>query len=85
MSMWCPRCDQGKVWRVQIIKTGEVVHVCEECEALWPGQAEVSATGFIDFKTYVTPDGLKGAWSELKELPDSGETSSEDQHDRPGI
>ncbi|MEZ6119640.1 MAG: hypothetical protein R3C28_24165 [Pirellulaceae bacterium] len=54
---------------MRILKTDETVHVCEECEALWPSGVDVAPTGFIDFKTYVSPKGLKGLWSELEELP----------------
>ena len=57
--------------RMKILKTGETVHVCEECEALWPSNVEVASTGFIDFKTYVSTQGLKGLWSELEQLPDA--------------
>ncbi len=71
--MWCPRCDQGDVNKVRVNKTGEIVHVCEECEALWPSGIDVASTGFIDFKTYVTPLGLEGLWSELTELESEDE------------
>ncbi len=68
--MWCPRCDQGNVVKVRINKTGEVVHICEECEALWQTDVKVAPTGFVDFMTYVTPFGLEGNWSELSKLHD---------------
>ena len=68
--MWCPRCDQGDVKKVRINATGEVAHVCDECEALWPIGVDVSSTGFVDFATYVKPSGLNGLWSELTELSD---------------
>lgn len=68
--MWCPRCDQGYVQRMRILKTGETVHVCEECDALWPWGVDVAPTGFIDFRTYVSPIGLEGLWSELRALVD---------------
>ncbi len=66
--MWCPRCDQGEVMKARIEKTGEIVHICEECEALWPSDVDVDAAGFVDFKTYVTKFGLEGTWSEIINL-----------------
>ena len=33
--MQCPRCDnQGSVYIVRINATGEVVRLCDECEAM---------------------------------------------------
>jgi len=66
--MWCPRCDQGNVRPATIIKTGEFVQVCEECDALWRSDVDVAPSGFTDFKTYVAPLGLMGLWSELEML-----------------
>jgi hypothetical protein len=63
---------------MRILKTGETVHVCEECEALWPSGVDVAATGFVDFKTYVSPKGLKGLWSELEELPNDEAATTND-------
>ena len=64
--MPCPRCDQqGTVHKVRIIETGEVVHVCDECDALRPSGVEVGRTGFHDFSSYVAPFGLQGIWQEV--------------------
>ena len=67
--MWCPRCDQGEVVRAKIMATGEVVRVCQECDALWPDDVEVKKDNFKDFSTFVKPKGLKGLWSELQRIP----------------
>jgi len=64
--MWCPRCNQGYVRKVRIRETGEVVHICEECDALWSAGKEVSASNFVDFSQYVQPLGLKGVWREVE-------------------
>ena len=64
--MLCPRCDeQGEIVKAQIIATGEVVQICNECDALWPAGTQVGPTGFVDFSTYVRPLGLRGLWDEL--------------------
>ena len=64
--MLCPRCDQQRsVHRVRIIATGEIVHLCDECDALWPSGVEVARTWFQDFSNYVAPLALRGVWKEL--------------------
>jgi hypothetical protein len=70
--MLCPRCDQqGHIVRARIITTGEIVHLCDECDALWPSGSEVTKTGFADFSTYVKPLGLRGAWEEIMVVDES--------------
>jgi hypothetical protein len=64
-GLWCHRCDQGWVKRVRINKTGEAVHLCEECDALWPSGVPVAVTGFVDFQTYVADFGLSSLRAEL--------------------
>lgn len=53
----CPRCNhQGHVRPLFIKRTREVVHVCDECDALWlkPLRDEPRfEVDFIDFKTYL--------------------------------
>jgi hypothetical protein len=67
--MLCPRCDQqGTVLRVRINGTGEVVNLCDECDALWPTGVPVGATGFVDFTTYLGQPGLRALWSEVTVL-----------------
>lgn len=64
--MWCPRCDQGFVKTARIINTGEIVRICEECDALWRSDIEVSASNFVDYSQYVMPMGLRGLWNDLE-------------------
>ena len=72
--MDCPRCDQqGTVLTVRINATSEIVHLCDECDALWPWGVEVAANTFSDFATYVKPLGLRGLWSEVTILEGNGE------------
>jgi hypothetical protein len=67
--MLCPRCDQqGDVPRVRIIATGEVAHLCDECDAFWPTGIEVGSEGYFDFSSYVKPLGLRGVWNEVTVL-----------------
>lgn len=64
--MICPRCNQDQVIKAVIKATGEIVHICPECDALWPYGSEIRASNFTDFSIYVKPKGLNGLWSELQ-------------------
>lgn len=80
--MLCPRCDQqGTVFTVRINSTGELVNLCDECDALWPSGKPVRAADFVDFSTYVRPIGLKGHWTEITVL---GEACDGDSLTSPG-
>jgi hypothetical protein len=35
---WCPRCDQGWVVPVRVIKNGIIIQFCLECDAIWPNE-----------------------------------------------
>ncbi len=63
--MWCPRCDQGNIVKATILKNGEQIRICEECDAMWKAGDEVSDETFTDYSSYVEPLGLKGLWTEL--------------------
>jgi hypothetical protein len=63
--MLCPSCKQGTVAQVRINATGEIVHLCAECEELWPSGMAISESGFISFVSYMSRLGLQGRWSEV--------------------
>ena len=68
--MLCPRCDdQGNIQRVRINRTGEIVQLCDECDAMWFEDVVPSITTFQDFSTYMESLGLPGIWSELTIMP----------------
>lgn len=65
----CPRCDgQGLLELIRINLTGELVILCDECDALWTENMEVSVATFHDFGTYIAPLGIKGLWSDVTVL-----------------
>ncbi|OGH13160.1 MAG: hypothetical protein A2687_05235 [Candidatus Levybacteria bacterium RIFCSPHIGHO2_01_FULL_38_26] len=33
--MTCPKCDEGKIVKVKIKKTGKVAFMCDFCERIW--------------------------------------------------
>jgi hypothetical protein len=70
--MLCPRCDQqGTVLKARIVASREVVHLCDECDALWPNGVEVSEMSFVDFSTYMNQLGLRGQWDEVEVITDT--------------
>ena len=77
--MKCPRCDQqGDVILVVIRKTGERVLLCDECDALWTEDMEVSKSNFQDFATYVNKYGLNGSWADLEVVASTNRSKGKD-------
>lgn len=68
--MWCPRCDQGFVVKVEVLKTGVVLFVCMECDATWFNKGDVGILAFFDFGTYMMEQGSPPLWSEVRVLDD---------------
>jgi hypothetical protein len=68
MKTWCPRCKQGWVTLSRVKATGEIVSVCEECEALWPDSVVISFETFVDMSIYLTAQGLSGQWTDLEDV-----------------
>ena len=68
MKQLCPRCNQGWVLKVRHKKTGEIVWVCEECEALWNEAQPISIAEFTDFQTYFENKGQPIGWREVEML-----------------
>jgi transcription elongation factor Elf1 len=61
----CPRCNQGWVSDARIKTSGEVIRVCDECEAAWPNGVSVAFDSFTDMSTSLKSKGLLGEWIEL--------------------
>ena len=55
----CPHCGQGPVHRAVVRKTGEVICLCEECDAVWTNPGETGLTAFLEAR------GLTPSWEEL--------------------
>ncbi len=70
MKTWCPRCSQGWVITACTRVNGQIVRVCEECEALWPDDRLVQETNFEDMAAYLRTLGFKGEWTELEVMPE---------------
>jgi hypothetical protein len=65
MKAVCPRCGQGVLLIATIKASREEVVVCDECEALWAGKGERSATNFQDLLMFLKSKGVEGAWEAL--------------------
>ena len=42
--MICPCCLQGDILKVRIIKTAELMKICDECDMVWKESETVSDT-----------------------------------------
>jgi hypothetical protein len=73
--MNCPRCQQGSIIKVRIVFNGEIVSLCDECDALWPEDHSITNINFFDFGEYVEKYGLSGRWDEIEILEDNKQTS----------
>jgi hypothetical protein len=58
----CPRCEQGTIKTMRVRSTGEVVRVCNECDATW---GHPSSNTFEDLTSYLRERGLAGSWDQL--------------------
>lgn len=69
--MCCPYCNQGRIMKVFVKKTMEIIHICEECDTVWTANKIVSALSGISFDLYAKERELSPLWSELEILKDS--------------
>jgi hypothetical protein len=49
----------------RIKSTGDLIHVCEECEAAWPTGVLIAFDSFEDLASLLKSKGLIGIWDEL--------------------
>lgn len=52
VAEWCPICDQGWVLIVKEIKAGLFYFCCEECEAEWNINDQITNTTCLPFDMY---------------------------------
>lgn len=68
--MTCPLCDQGEIRLVQVKSTGEILQVCDECDATWLQSEYPNTQSPRAFGTLLQSQGLKGLWSEITVFPE---------------
>ena len=54
----CPDCEQGTVAHYRVEATGEVVQVCDGCDALWEADDELSSPSVSTVEHYLNLRGL---------------------------
>jgi hypothetical protein len=70
MKKWCPRCDQGWVSAYRHRSSGEVVLICEECEALWKPADPFDLVHFHNFDAYFEELHQAMGWTALEAVAD---------------
>ena len=68
VSPLCPRCEQGQVFPAKIAATGELLLICEECEATWDADEVLTAVRSRDLGTRLEERGLSPLFDKL-EMP----------------
>ena len=66
--MLCPRCEQGDVVEAKIKKTGQIIYLCQECEATWFAREKIGIEAFVDFGTYMEEHAMQPLWEELERM-----------------
>lgn len=61
---WCPRCDQGWIYKWVNLTSNEILFNCEECEATW---SSIDKVGFKDTSQFSRPfDGSMESFEKVK-------------------
>lgn len=67
--MVCPRCDdQGLIYKVKVLDLAIKLYLCDECDACWLEDQEVSIATFKDLKVFLEEHGLTYEDSEIEDL-----------------
>lgn len=54
----CPRCDgNGLIYKAMAIEINEILFTCDECEACWTLDVEISLDTFEDLSSYLDKKG----------------------------
>jgi transcription elongation factor Elf1 len=62
----CPRCQQGCVVEVRLLRTATRLFVCKECEATWQSRDSIGTEPWNDFETYLRDAGRTLGWAEVE-------------------
>ncbi len=63
--MICPHCLQGEILNARIIKTNELIKICDECDTIWSTSETVSDQNgrFID--DFMKQRNCSSSWREF--------------------
>jgi hypothetical protein len=62
----CPRCKNGHVIEARVIATGYIIHICNECEAVWFCKNSIHFATFNYFNVYMERLSLPDDWDQLE-------------------
>ena len=63
--MICPYCLQGEILKVRIIKTSELIHICDECDTVWKYDDKISESNGLTCKCFLTERNCPVSWREF--------------------
>ncbi len=66
--MCCPYCGQGRIVKAIIKSSGEVIHICDECDMVWTSCEKITNNTSLIFSLYAAAHNLKPLWTELELL-----------------
>lgn len=67
----CRRCDgQGFIKKAEVVGSGTLIFVCDECEATWLSADALASGSWTDFESYMAQLGKSGSWDEITILDD---------------
>lgn len=59
MIMSCPVCEgQGNIYKAKVLDLGIIIKICDECEACWDQNQEVSIKKFEGLTSFLKEHGL---------------------------
>ena len=62
----CRLCHgNGLIEQRRVLGTGELLWLCDECEAVWLSEASIPTDEYHQFGAFMRARGLSGLWNEL--------------------
>lgn len=59
MILSCPICEgQGNIYKAKVLDIGIIIKICDECEACWNQDQEVSIKNFKGLTSFLKEHGL---------------------------
>ncbi|MBR7085391.1 MAG: hypothetical protein IKI37_09505 [Oscillospiraceae bacterium] len=64
--MICPCCLQGEILKARIIKTSEIIKICDECDTVWKDSECISDSSGTGSKTFLSERNCRASWREFE-------------------
>jgi ribosomal protein L37AE/L43A len=62
----CPKCDEGVVTSYRVNATAETIQVCNRCQSVWDGSAELPGPATTTVECFLAARGLPLLRKELR-------------------